>query len=396
MTTVLFAWELGGGLGHAAPLGDLARRMTAAEPDLRPVFCFRDPVTGRAGLRGEDWPVLAAPLHRGAPAAQSRAASYVQTLAQIGFGDRAELVSMLKCWDDVLALVGPELMVADHAPTAIAAARGRVPTLAIGTGFTLPPAHTPEFPALRRDRSPPTLHQRLLEVVNPVLASRGAASLRHLPELLQTEARAFLGLPHLDPYGPLRADRPLGPSDPRPAASPCPEDGPVFFYTRADEPKLAQIAEGLAASGLPLEGYILGGPTPASALLENAGARIHGTPPSFSEVVPRASLVLSHGGAGLTGAALIAGRPQVILPIHVESEINALRVADTGAGLAVAEVTSDAVAEALSIVAGTRLFREKAAEVAAVISRSWFPEDPLEEAAKIGLGLLTEGAAHPR
>ena len=59
------------------------------------------------------------------------------------------------------------------------------------------------------------------------------------------------------------------------------------------------------------------------------------------EVLPHAALVVSHGGFGTTHAALVAGVPQVVLPLFAFDQfLNADRVAAVGVGLALVDPAS--------------------------------------------------------
>jgi UDP:flavonoid glycosyltransferase YjiC (YdhE family) len=51
-------------------------------------------------------------------------------------------------------------------------------------------------------------------------------------------------------------------------------------------------------------------------------------------VMPHARAMVGHGGAGTTLAALAGGVPQVVLPVFADQPINAERIAESGAGLA--------------------------------------------------------------
>jgi MGT family glycosyltransferase len=57
-------------------------------------------------------------------------------------------------------------------------------------------------------------------------------------------------------------------------------------------------------------------------------------------VMPHASAMVGHGGAGTTLAALAGGVPTVFLPVFADQPINAARVAEFGAGIAL-EMTPD-------------------------------------------------------
>jgi MGT family glycosyltransferase len=52
----------------------------------------------------------------------------------------------------------------------------------------------------------------------------------------------------------------------------------------------------------------------------------------FGEVLPRASVVVHHGGIGTTGQTLRAGRPQLVMPFSHDQFDNGARVARLGAG----------------------------------------------------------------
>jgi UDP:flavonoid glycosyltransferase YjiC (YdhE family) len=54
-----------------------------------------------------------------------------------------------------------------------------------------------------------------------------------------------------------------------------------------------------------------------------------------ADVLPRASLVVCHGGSGTTLGALAAGVPLVITPLFADQPLNARRVVAAGAGIAV-------------------------------------------------------------
>jgi len=235
---------------------------------------------------------------------------------------------------------------------------------------------------------PPAIQSRILDIANRLLKARNVAPLKHLPQLLQGDARAVFGLPHLDPYGPFRHDRLLGPYEPGAMADPIAQDAGVFYYGHSRLPVTDTVVEGLVAARLPIHAFVNGPPSAASELLRQHAKVFHDRPPELAQVFGQCSVIVSHGGAGLTQAALAAGRPQVILPIHVESQINGLRIAAMGAGLVVAEATPSNAGEAVRTVSQVRLFHEKAREIAEGITRLGLPADPPATAAELALRLL--------
>lgn len=384
--TALFVWEIGGGLGHVAPLAAVARELTSRS-DLKPVFILREPVFARRFLAGAGGPVLPAPVipHHGEM--RARGASYAQTLVDNGYTRPGDLQLAVAAWHDLFGIFDPALIVADHAPTAILAARGKIPVLGIGTGFTMPPDAMREFPSLTKDVQPPVFQGQIRECINAVLKNLGQPAIEHLPELLKCGARAVFSLPHLDPYGTIRNEKLLGHYESGLAPSP-PEKNGVFFYSRSAEPRLELMVEGLAGSGLPISAYITGADTAAKMFLKTRGATVFDDPPALADILRESSLVVSHGGAGLTSAALQVGRPQVILPIHVESEITALRIAALGSGMVVEDVEAGAVTEAVKTVSEVRLFQEHATAISEQIQQLGLPANPPATAAEMALNLI--------
>ncbi|MCW5954722.1 MAG: hypothetical protein KIT69_20910, partial [Propionibacteriaceae bacterium] len=147
----LLAWELGGGLGHSVPLAQIAAPLLAAghrvDIALRDVSTARaafGPVFQHPGLQIWQSPLFLAQL-RGVP----ETVSYAELLFRAGFLDAGRLLGPVRAWRALFGAVAPDLLLVDHAPTALLAARGLgLRTAAIGTGFFVPPALTP-IPAFR-------------------------------------------------------------------------------------------------------------------------------------------------------------------------------------------------------------------------------------------------------
>ncbi|TNF37887.1 MAG: hypothetical protein EP329_01965, partial [Deltaproteobacteria bacterium] len=146
--TVLLAQELGMGLWHARLLAAIARALE--ERGLRCLFALADPVLARPVLRPDDL-VLPAPVYvpaGGVVPAGVSTRSFADILGACGWVDPAVVGALMKSWDALLALARPAVVVADHAPTLLLAARGRLPRVSVGLGFTTPPATLEGYPAL--------------------------------------------------------------------------------------------------------------------------------------------------------------------------------------------------------------------------------------------------------
>lgn len=396
MKTVLFAWELGEGLGHVSPLLAIADALVAAGPtrgrEIRPVFALCEPVFGREAVAPRGWPVLPAPRMTELDDIRTRGASYADLLAIFGFGRKRELSLAVAAWDDLFALVAPDLVVADHSPTACLAARGRLPLVVTGSGYFAPPVDLPAFPALIAD-APVTQNQAvLLDTVNAVLADRGAAPLQRLPQLLEGDGRAVLTLPHFDPYRTLRSEpvlgyhqRIVGPLPPVPAER-------IFFYGRSNDPNIDDIAQVLGRCGLPVVAHVRGVRTAAASYLEHLGMDRRDRPLAPLEAFGECSIVVSHGG-GIAQAAAQAGRRQVILPTHLEPTITGARLEYFGAGIMVDHFDTDLFADSIARIRADVRYEEGAIALAGNIAATGLPDDPAGAAAAVCLDVLERAAA---
>ena len=178
------------------------------------------------------------------------AINYAETLNRVGYLDVDVLFSLIEAWRGLLRLVGPDLVLADHSPTALIAARlEKMPPAAIGSGFFAPPRVSP-IPGIQpwRDIPEETLVKSEAAVVrriNQVIDRHGGEKLEQLSDMFDLADNFLTILPEFDHYdrpaqvghsapeycGPL--DMPVESGDvPWPAG----EGDRVFVYFRTGYP----------------------------------------------------------------------------------------------------------------------------------------------------------------
>lgn len=350
MATVVIAWELGGDYGHLARLLPLAQALR--EQGHQPVFVVRDLLGAESLLQPQGFTALQAPLWLGRLTQLPSPISYAELLMPVGFLNPRALTGICRAWRQLFQLLKPDLLVLDHAPTALLASRGLgLPRLHFGDGFCMPPSTQP-LPQFAWWQAPvgPRLAEseaHVLSQANQVLAALGAPALQTLAQLFDVEAQALCSFDALDPYPPaLRA-----PDTPR--------LGPVFLLSQGQQPVWPE-APGPRVFAYLKPGY---GPleqvlqalqrVPASILLHLPGAarktleqysqghlRISTEPLAMGVVSAQCDLALCHGGAGTTALMLLAGKPLALLPMQTEQWMSAHRLQTQGlaAGLLINEV----------------------------------------------------------
>ncbi|WP_157220241.1 glycosyltransferase [Flavisphingomonas formosensis] len=329
MARILLGWELGAGRGHAVRLTRLARRLRAHGH--RPILALQ-----QVGALPEDVAeILQAPLWPGQIVTLARRAAgpprgMGDILATLGLGDIAAMTGMLRAWDGLIGAVRPDAVAAEFAPGLMMAAHGRVPLLALGNGFSLPPANLDHFPALGAD-APREPEEALRDRLNVARAACGRSPLASLPALFASDCALVSTFVELDPY---RAWRPTGhgapvTDGPVPAAG---EGKEVFVYLSEPARLPAAFLDGLAASGLAVTLHVRALSPAEAAGLAATGFRIEPLPVPFARIVGEAGLLVSQGGLGFVSSALIAGLPQLILPFDMEKSLTAAAITGLGLG----------------------------------------------------------------
>ncbi|MCA9146477.1 MAG: hypothetical protein KDB05_27030, partial [Planctomycetales bacterium] len=187
MANVLLTWELGAGLGHLMRLQPIAEgfkdrghTVTLAARD----ECRAESIYADCGCK-----IVAAPYKKGK--CENRfhpPGTFAQILFNTCFGDTDELGERVRKWQELYREVKPSLVIFDHSPTALLAARSfEFKRATIGTGFCCPPPTDP-LPVLRTWQPPEDSQLRqdeaqALHNFNTVSAAIGQRPLDTLGEL---------------------------------------------------------------------------------------------------------------------------------------------------------------------------------------------------------------------
>jgi hypothetical protein len=299
---VLLGWELGGGQAHIQRLAALARTLECH--GVEPVFALKS-----YNIKGLSFPwqtVFAPPLLF---SGRNQSYTFADILETFGFGNANLLRSHLQAWQSVLGEVKPSLIIADHAPGLVLAAHGIVPTVVVGGGFTVPPP-VEVFPLLRFP-APPESAQRQEQVTNTV---REVVKLdAPLGQVLNGDASLIFGIPELDPYRHLRTHDQYVSVHITPI--PCDlqsSDGPAWAYL---------------SDNYPYRGLVLQTLKPEYEFKP------------LTEVLAGKSLAIHHGGLTSAITCLLAGIPQLVLPEHLEEQLNAIALSQLGVATMIAKPT---------------------------------------------------------
>ncbi|CCQ72693.1 glycosyltransferase [Magnetospira sp. QH-2] len=326
MATILLGWELGSGISHASHMLTIADALRAQGHT--PVLALKDIPETHQMMHGKGIPVIPAPplppVRRNARGRLMATAGFGDILAGLGLDDPGRLASLVGAWDSILGLVQPDLVIADHAPLLNVAARGRIPSLFLGNGFTLPPHGMERFPKLLPNAEHMIDESLILESFNKVQGQRGAALFDYLPQILQA-TDSFVGtLPLLDPYRDQRPKPANGVFEGLSEATDAPSAPRVFVYFGTEIQSLHTMLEGVALSDYPADLFIRGLKERPANLTNNSKLTFHFEPPDLQHMLKCCTVALHYGGLASTASCLAMGRPQVIVETRpMERRFNA-------------------------------------------------------------------------
>lgn len=327
MARILLGWELGAGGGHVERLLRLARAL--AERGHEPMFAPQQigPFAAHGPIwQAPVWPRLLEPLLRQHP---QRPATMGDSLAYLGLDDPQAMAAMLIAWDRILADSRADVVVGDYAPMLQLAARGRIPTLACGTGFSLPPADMPAFPGLFGPHAV-IPEADTLESLNQALRRTDRQPLSTLPEIFAADQAMASTFTEFDPYRAWRREKVAAPVIAWPVPLATGQGEKLFVYFNGKSHRPNKFWQALVDSRLPVHVYDTLLNADDVAMLEGAGIRVARAPVAFDQIVQRSRLLLSHGGLGFVSSGLVAGLPQIIIPFDGEKLLIATAAAATG------------------------------------------------------------------
>jgi hypothetical protein len=355
MSRFLFTWEIGSGMGHTVPLAQVAEPLVARGHEVH--FALRELTSARVALGAlADAPnvrLWQAPIWQLKMQGLPVPLSYAELLFRAGYLDAGRLRGLVQGWCSLIDTIQPDLLLADHSPTALLAARGRPLRRAlIGSGFFQPPAVAP-MPGFGDQPVPPKrladAERLAVMTCNEVLRAQGQTPLVRLHELLDADELFLVTWPELDHYSTGPQGRPAGPcgvrywgplqarEDGTTPVWPAGEGPKLLAYLRADYKALDSVLQQLAQAPFRTLAYVVGMGGAVQQRAQSARLAFCEKPFAMRDALAQADAVLCHSGAGTISAALQAGVPLLLLPTHAEQMLLARRVAATGAGKALSE-----------------------------------------------------------
>lgn len=337
MSHIVFAWELGAGYGHISGFKPLLDRF--AGRGHRVTMILRETKNAARILGDSPVDLLSAPNLNYGKSQQAPTVNYADILLRCGFDSVQRLHARVEAWLQRFRESSPDLLVVDHAPTALVAARIlNIPTTLFGSGFFSPPRVAP-MPCLTPWLNPQPdflwqLEHQVLGTINRVLELYDTRALTALYQLFEVDEDFLCTLPELDHYvgrpeaaywGP-RFSLDSGECVPWPQAP----GKRVFVYVSGQYKHLPALAAALGQSEASVLVHCRDQDKTVAELFTAADCVYSRAPVNMRHVTENAELVVCHGGHGTIAAALLGGIPLLLLPTQLEQLLPSIKLRDFG------------------------------------------------------------------
>jgi UDP:flavonoid glycosyltransferase YjiC (YdhE family) len=336
MKRILFAWELGEGFGH------IAKTMLVAQ-----ALAIRGYEVSFALQTMQHAPLL---MERGFPCVQiprngpskrwRKPFNHSGLLLNNGFDSPESLRPTILEWGKLLGDMRPDVLIADHAPTAILASHvAQIPTALMGGGFFCPPAEAP-YPNMVpwERRSVAALRaadDEITKVINQALASLpNKSSVESVHDVFDPLPRYICTFQELDHYGRDHVHfhgalfENVGNIEPKWSER---YKKKIFIYLTGHPPSVAKLLRTLARIPADVLAVLRGIPEAAIPNDLPSHITILQTPVNAAMAIQMCDLVINHASLGLLSASLVAGTPMLLAPVFLEQSILCRRAVDTGA-----------------------------------------------------------------
>lgn len=339
MARILECWELGDGYGYIEGFTVGARVLKTAGHDVG--LAYRD-LKHAEYLVGADFELFQAPTPVSAARTPlRRPMTFADQLINADYGDAGRMLGRLRAWRTLFERFQPEVLRVLHAPGALLAARGLgLPTLVVGTGFLIPPPVSP-LPNLRpwiKDANPQAMQARetrVLDEMNKALKIIGAPALSRVANLYQVDGVEIYGFPEMDEYGARQGVEYMGVYQPTGGAVPTWPTGNgkrVFAYLELFE-NLPGVLQALKDSGCAVLVFLARLPQELRDKYAGGNLVFADKPLDMALATAQCDFGVCHAGHNIASSLLLAGKPQLMLPMYLPERIAAENVRRMGAGI---------------------------------------------------------------
>lgn len=395
MARILLGWEKGDGFYHLQRLLRLQEAFKSKGHEC--IMAVNDLKRAREYIRNSDIAIIQCPLIPASADRFYKQNKAIESIADIllgsGYCDAQALDACILAWQHLIKELAIDLAISDYSPSLNLATKGKIPTIAIGDGFTMARIENgmaAGFNGAFSDNSNKSsltaidkLSQLMQSRVEPsellkrmIYADKGfCITFKELDHNYCPQLRTTIG-----PLSKLRLDPLHDESTSQDSAnhiSTTKECRPTkrydyFAYLSLDYEGSLSLLEGAKASGYQGCAYLRDCPKELRSKLESDHLSIFSEPQDLYFLLGSTRSVIHHGGLGTLENCLAAGKPQLLAPRHKEQILNVQSVLKLGCAVSMrsnAKFGSSHAQAALRALLSNKDFEATAKEISQGLSQ---------------------------
>ena len=358
MSRILLCWEIGTDYQHLLSLQAIARFYQSKGHEVW--VAGRDVTKLRRLFSDVKINVIQAPHSDSAAelgVEKQAPRSYADFLRRCGFHHSDALSGLMSAWRSMFSFIKPDLLLCDHAPVALLAARGLlrggrygqdrnspVAKIAVGMPFSVPDDNRPAGVFFAGDLAKSDIvryEDDIVKVINKVCIEFSIPCINNLADLLSDfDQCIFQTYSELDHYGyrsHVQRDKTtyvgtVVPDFTEPALFPHFRGPKIYCHVKGtvETPVLLKTLQAIECSAIVLADGI------PSAII-NAHKSRHilyvDKPVNMQDVLSQSTFAILNGGINSVSLFMKAGIPVALFPLHIEQFLMAKRVEALNAGL---------------------------------------------------------------
>lgn len=336
MKHLVFCWELGAGYGHISAFMQIAEKLR--KQGVKVSWILRNlEFSHLIREQDKDAIILQAPRATNTNHKKEATLSYSHIISFLGFNDKNLLCNLINSWRHSLDLLKADMIVSDHSPSALIAAKTLgIPSTMIGTGFFSPPRidQMPQFCVFKENNQKKLteIDKNLVESINFSLKYFGQNPINRVADIFSVEEDFLCTFAELDHYPERKNAGYWGASFSIEMGKPYQYQTnkyKVFAYLKNNTKCLADILSSLNAMDVEAVIHI---PKANHAQLSQQYPNLTITeqPVQMKSVLAQADLVICNSSHGTVAATLLAGVRLLAIPNQLEQSMLAQLLSQRG------------------------------------------------------------------
>lgn len=321
---VAYICELGSDNEQLARLHDIVKECNAAGYDVSVIL--KDLLSAASVINKLNTRILQAPVFLPRLRLNRQLVCLADTMQLSGYEHSSSLLPLVQAWQALFTLLKADVLIFDHAPTALLAASNlHCRKVIVGNGYSIPVAGhklADWQPMQSRAELIQEQEEIVLKVINQVQRRLELPISATVSDVYRCDRVVINHFPQLDIYRQLRTnvDYYAASASFRP---------PVFGFKQIEKPriicvldpaykKFTPVVEALRASSCEVLLVYAGGDAAAARPYESATFQVTTLTPDLDLLVREADIFIGHGSFAALTACMRLGKPMLLLPMQLE------------------------------------------------------------------------------